>query len=217
MLILREISLENSCNSLLFWNSSQTVLLCRNKVVLWLRDMMNDMENPYEEGSSVWDKLAIPCHFFLPCLISWDVTLVHQCAVSGFPQWCYCISMANEANRDAHYRCRSSGLSHTVAVVMSLLSIPVINLASVHSKEVCQELTGGGIQTSLDISFTTASGRSRPLRNTLKLVVKLFREHCNYGQRWPREMRDHFHLMKNLYPDCYHVSSYDDSKTQAFL
>lgn len=27
--------------------------------------MMNDMENPYkEDGSGVWDKLAIPCYFF---------------------------------------------------------------------------------------------------------------------------------------------------------
>lgn len=68
---------------------------------------------------------------------------------------------------------------HTVAVVMSSLLIPVINLASDHSKEVCQELTGGGI---------AASGGSVPLHNTVKLVVKLFREHCNYDkddqERW---------------------------------
>lgn len=41
--------------------------------------------------------------------------------------------MANEANKDAHYCGRSSGLAGTIIFMMSSILIPVINLALDHS------------------------------------------------------------------------------------
>lgn len=64
-------------------------------------------------------------------------------ALSGRTQRCLCISAANEANKDAHYGRSLSALTHTVAVVMASILIPLINLASDHSDQVFKEAGEG--------------------------------------------------------------------------
>lgn len=47
--------------------------------------------------------------------------------------------MANEANKDAHYCGRSSGLASTIIFMMSSILISVINLALDHSDSLLRD------------------------------------------------------------------------------
>lgn len=94
-------------------------------------------------------------------------------------------STAHEANKDAHYRGRSSGLTHTEVVMMGSILILVINLASDHSKEVCK-----GAAIKLGINTDAAPGGSDKVQeNRLRsccpnrIVIDLFRQRYNYDGR----------------------------------